>query len=66
MKCTTDNQAILLEMAWLVKIAHEALDHGQTPVVVLSFVDSRGVPRMKHYSEWVVMPMAAFQELTQK
>ena len=57
-------QSIMLEMAWLVKIAHEALDHGQTPAVVVSFVDTAGRARMKHYAEWVLMPMAAFQELT--
>ena len=30
MKSTT-TQTMPLEMAWLVKIAQEALDHGQTP-----------------------------------
>lgn len=63
MKSTT-TQTIALEMAWLVKIAHEALDHGQTPAVTLAFVDAAGNPRMKHYAEWVAMPMAAFRELT--
>jgi hypothetical protein len=63
---STMTQAMLLEMAWLVKIAHEALDHGKTPAVALAFVDANGAPRMKHYSEWVVIPMAAFQELTEK
>jgi hypothetical protein len=57
-------QSVMLEMAWLVKIAHEALDHGQTPAVVVSFVDTSGKARMKHYSEWVLMPMVTFQELT--
>ena len=61
---STVTQAMLLEMAWLVKIAHEALDHGQTPAVVVSFVDAAGMHRMKHYAEWVVLPLAAFQELT--
>jgi hypothetical protein len=61
---STITQAMVLEMAWLVKIAQEALDHGQSPAVALSFVDAHGKPRMKHYAEWVVLPMAAFQELT--
>lgn len=61
---STLTQAMVLEMAWLVKITQEALDHGQTPAVTLSFVDAHGKPRMKHYAEWVVIPMAAFLELT--
>lgn len=63
---STVTQAMLLEMAWLVKIAHEALDHSTMPAVVLSFVDANGIPRMKHFAEWVVLPLAAFQELTAK
>lgn len=62
MKSTT-TQTMALDMAWLIKIAHEALDHGQTPSVVVSFVDASGKPRMKHYSEWVLIPIAAFEEL---
>jgi len=63
---STITQAMVLEMAWLVKIAHEALDHGKTPIITFSFVDAHGAPRMKHYAEWVVMPMVAFQELTDR
>lgn len=65
MKSTT-NQTMALDMGWLSKIAQEALDHGQTPAVVVSFVDAQGHPRAKHYAEWVVMPMAVFQELVEK
>lgn len=61
---STMTQCMMLEMAWLVKIAQEALAHGQTPAVVMSFVDAHGTPRMGHYAEWVVMPMVTFQELT--
>ena len=61
---STVTQCLMLDMAWLVKIAHEALDHGQTPAVTVSFVDNAGMARMKHHAEWVVLPMAAFQELT--
>jgi hypothetical protein len=63
MKCT-QTDVMPLDLAWLVKIATEALPHGQTPAVVCSFVDARGVPRMRQYAEWVVMPLAVFQELT--
>jgi hypothetical protein len=63
MKSST-TQTLPIEMAWLVKITQEALAHGQTPAVVVSFVDPRGEPRMKQYAEWVLMPKVVFQELT--
>jgi hypothetical protein len=63
---STVTQAMVIDMAWLVKIAHEALDHGKTPAITFSFVDAHGTLRMKHYAEWVLMPMVAFQELTEK
>jgi len=62
MKSST-TKTVPIDMAWLVKIAHEALAHNQAPVVVVSFVDPRGEPRMKQYAEWVMMPKAVFQEL---
>lgn len=61
---STVTQVMVVEMAWLVKIAKEALDHGQTPVVTLAFVDAHGRPRMQHYAEWVAIPLVTFQELT--
>jgi len=65
MKSST-TQVIPLELAWLVKIAQEALEHGQTPAVVLSFVDPQGNPRLKQYAEWVCLPRVIFQELTEE
>ena len=61
---STVNQTLAIEMAWLVKIAQEALERGQIPSVVVSFVDPQGNPRLKQYAEWVLMPRSAFQELT--
>ena len=65
MKCTF-NEAMPIELAWLAKISQEALVHGQIPSVVVSFVDTQGTPRLKTYAEWVLLPMAVFQELTSK
>jgi len=62
MKSTT-GKVLPLELAWLVKIAQEALAHGQTPIVPLAFVDAQGKPRMKQYAEWVAMPMSVFKEI---
>lgn len=64
MKSTT-LAALMLEMAWLVKITQEALSHGQTPAVTLSFVDANGRPRLKQYGEWVAIPLSVFRELTE-
>jgi hypothetical protein len=61
---STQTDVMPLDLAWLVKIATEALPHGQSPAVVMSFVDGRGVPRMRQYAEWVVMPLTKFKELT--
>lgn len=63
MKSTTAI-TIRIEQGWLAKIAKEALAHGQRPGVVVSFVDGAGKPAMKHYAEWVLMPMDVFRELT--
>jgi len=62
---STVTSVLPLDLAWLVKIAQEALDHGQTPAVVVSFVDSHGESRLRHYADWVVVPMAVFKELTE-
>jgi hypothetical protein len=61
---STITQTLPLELAWLVKIAHEALEHNQTPAVVLSFVDAQGKTRLRQYAEWVAIPYAVFLELT--
>lgn len=61
---STMTATLALEMAWLVKITKEALEHGQTPAVVVSFVDPNGQLRLKQYAEWVLLPRAVFQELT--
>lgn len=64
MKSTT-NRMMALDSAWLAKIAHEALTHGQRPGVVVSFVDTQGKLRMEYHGEWVMMPMEVFRELTE-
>lgn len=60
---STVNKTIPIEMAWLVKIAQEALQHGQKPAVMVMFVDPQGIPRQKWYTEWVLIPRSVFQEL---
>jgi hypothetical protein len=61
---STQTQTMALDLAWLVKIAQEALAHSQSPAVVLSFTDPGGTPRMRQFAEWVVMPLALFKEIT--
>lgn len=60
---STITDVLMLEMAWLVKIASEALDHQQVPAVVCSFVDAHGRTRLPQFGEWVIMPRVAFEEL---
>lgn len=62
MKSSTAD-TLRLELAWLVKISQEALHHGQRPGVVFSFVDIHGRPAMKHYAEWIALPIDVFREL---
>lgn len=62
---STVTQTLALDMAWLVKIAQEALAAGQTPAVSLSFVDANGKARLRQYAEWVAIPMSVFQELVE-
>lgn len=57
-------KSVFVEMGWLTKITKEALSHGQVAIVVVSFVDLQGKPVMKENAEWVMMPKAVFQELT--
>lgn len=61
---STLTEAMVVEMAWLVKITQEALAAGQTPVVVCSFVDAHGRSRLRQYADWVLIPRVTFQELT--
>lgn len=62
MKSTT-TATMALDLAWLAKIAQEALAHGQAPAVVISFVDAHGVPRLRQYAEWMVIPTITFREM---
>jgi len=61
MKSTT-TLTMSLELAWLVKITQEALDHGQVPGVIVSFVNPDGSPRKGTHAQWALVPLATFQE----
>lgn len=62
MKSTID-KTLRIEMGWLTKITKEALCAGQTPAVVISFVNPDGSPAMALYSDWVLIPKVKFQEM---
>jgi len=61
---STVNQMMALERGWLVKIAQEAVTHGQIPAVVVSFVLPDGKTALRYHAEWVLLPLEAFKELT--
>lgn len=58
---STVNQSIKIEHSWLKKIYKEALVMGQTPALVIQFVDSRGNVLPK--GSWVCVPESVIKEL---
>lgn len=59
----TIHNSISLKKAWLDKVRLEARVSGMTPGLTLSFVDEDGNPR-DGASEYVVIPMDVFRQLT--
>lgn len=56
---STIRDSLRLELAWLVKIEKEALNHGKVPLLTISFVYLNGLPKE---SDWVCVPKWAFDE----
>lgn len=61
---TTVAATLPIDLGWLVKISEEAHALGLQPLLMLSFVLPSGRPRPNAETEWVAMPLKAFQELT--
>lgn len=61
---STINQTMSIEHAWLVKISHEALGKGATPMLSVSFVTPEG--KAKQNGDWVMMPLRVYKELTEE
>lgn len=59
---STVHQTLKLERAWLDKINHEALRHGQRPALVMTFTENDGRPAGKDVT-WVAIPKWVFEEL---
>jgi hypothetical protein len=59
---STEKKSIRLEHDWLLKIAHEALETGRTPLLAISFVFEQGKPKKE--GDWVMMRKRDFDELT--
>ncbi|QIN95221.1 hypothetical protein DLP3_058 [Stenotrophomonas phage vB_SmaS_DLP_3] len=60
---STVKNALPIELAWLVKIHHEALTGGEVPILTVSFVTPDGKSRPP--GDWVMMPKTYFDELTE-
>lgn len=58
---STINASLSVELGWLVKIAHEALNDGAVPVLTMSFVTPEG--RERPHGDWVAVPRWAAQDL---
>jgi len=63
---STVNKTMALEAAWLTKISYEASATGEIPALTVSFVDPQGKLRLERDSEWVAIPMWAFQQLIEE
>jgi hypothetical protein len=61
----TIHQSISLKKSWLNKIGVEARETGRVPLLTLSFVDDTG-ELQDIDSEFIVMKMHTFKELTNK
>lgn len=59
---STTGKTLSVELAWLVKVLTEALSAGSRPALTVSFVNPDG---SKRACDWVMLPLADFQELTE-
>lgn len=50
-----------IKLAWLTKITQEAVELGCDPLLMLSFVNGSGQPKVQ--GDWVLMPRYVFDEL---
>jgi len=57
----TSRKSLLLRLDWLCKIAHEASDHGQEPIVALRFEAARGVEQ-----DWIVLRRSTYLEMREQ
>lgn len=58
---STEKKTIKIEYDWLLKISHEALETGRTPLLSVSFVYEQG--NAKKDGDWVMMRKRDFDEL---
>jgi hypothetical protein len=59
-KATVQSSASV-KLAWLTKITEEAVQVGCDPLLLLSFVNGSGEPKVN--GDWVLMPLYVFNEL---
>lgn len=62
---STIHNSITVDLAWLIKINHEAMGSGSMPALSVSFVTPEGKPK-PGTTEWVMVPKAVFEELIEK
>ena len=59
----TKNESMSVKLAWLDKIAKEALDTGRDPALLIQFVDAAGNPWRG--SGWVLIPERVFAQISE-
>lgn len=60
---STTAHVLKVELAWLTKIAREALSDGSIPALTISFVKADGTPQSSRNADWVAVPSVYFKEL---
>jgi hypothetical protein len=60
---STIGHSVAIQLAWLVKIQHEANSSGSQPGVIISFVTPEGKGRVQ---DWVLIPKSTFEELRER
>lgn len=58
---STVNATMSLDLGWLVKIATEALQRGDNPMLTVAFVHPDGSP--KNHGRWVMIPEYIAKEM---
>lgn len=60
---STVNLTLPLDLGWLTKISQESMADQSIPTLIFSFVTAEGHARSDINSEWVAIPLWAFEEL---
>jgi hypothetical protein len=61
---STTAGSMVLQLEWLLKIAHEAMMTGRVPALAITFTETDGRPIRD--GGWVLIPEREFQQLSEQ